>query len=105
VDALYLEHHVKVRTAPDRLGALATLAAAHDAHLSRNPHRARDGHEERFLTQRFSAHATRDADAGLDALLEQLAMASVDVVKVERERVLHDDNVSLDAGWREEARP
>jgi len=35
-------------------------------------------------------------------LLEALRAASTIVVKVERERVVHDDNLSLDAGWRPE---
>jgi hypothetical protein len=105
VPALYLEHHVKVRAAAEGLSALARLGEAHGAHLSRNPRRVLDGVEERFLTQRFRADTTSAAAAGLDALLEALRLASVQITKVERERVVHDDNLSLDAGWRPEISP
>lgn len=102
VPALYIEHHVKVRTIADRLPELAQLGATHAAHLSRSSLRQLDGFEERFLTQRFPAHSALAAEAGLQALLQALRAASTIVVKVERERVVHDDNLSLDAGWRPE---
>jgi hypothetical protein len=105
VPALYLEHHVKVRTSADRLTELGQLGAAHGAHLSRNALRRLDGFEERFLTQRFPASAALTAEAGLRALLEALHAASAIVAAIERERVVHDDNLSLDAGWRPELSP
>ncbi len=103
VPALYVEHHVKVRTRPEQLTALSPLCTAHGAHLSRNPLRAgEDGAEERFLTQRFPAHAPLAAATGLGALLRALRVGTVPVLRVTRERVLHDDNLSLDAGWHTE---
>ena len=103
--ALYIEHHVKVRTTPDRIAELGPLGAAHGAHLSRNAFRVLDGFEERFLTQRFAAHATTAAAAGLEALLDALRLRAVSVAQIERERVVYDDNLSLDAGWRPEVSP
>lgn len=102
VPALYIEHHVKVRTTADRLPELAQLGVAQAAHLSRSSLRQLDGFEERFLTQRFPARSARAAEVGLHALLEALRASSTIVAKVERERVIHDDNLSLDAGWRPE---
>lgn len=103
--ALYIEHHVKVRTAVEGVPALERLGAAHGAHLSRNPLTRRAGVEERFLTQRFPPHAPDAAERGLGALLAALRAASVTVAKIERERVVHDDNLALDAGWRPELAP
>jgi hypothetical protein len=105
VPGLYLEHHVKVRTPVTGLAKLAALGRAHDAHLSRSPRRLVDEDEERFLTQRFPPDATRAAETGLGALLAALGLASVTVLKVEREIVIHDDNLLLDAGWRPEVSP
>jgi len=100
--ARYLEHHVKVRVATSDLGGLAALAQHALAHLSRNPHRCVDGVEERFLTQRFAADADQLATRALDRLIEALGAAAIPIVKIERERVLHDDNLGLDAGWSPE---
>jgi hypothetical protein len=58
--------------------------------------------EKRFLTQRFAASAERSADEGLRALREALCLSAVRVARVERERVVHDDNLALDAGWAPE---
>jgi hypothetical protein len=104
--ALYLEHHVKVRAPSDRIAELATLGAAHGAHLSRNPLRTgADGIEERFLTQRFPSAATHVASQGLGALLDALRLGGVPVARIARERVVFDDNLSLDAGWHAEISP
>lgn len=103
--ALYIEHHVKVRTTPDRVAELGPLGAAHGAHLSRNAFRVLAGFEERFLTQRFAVHATTAAAAGLEALLDALRRRAVAVAQIERERVVYDDNLWLDAGWRPEESP
>ncbi len=100
--ALYLEHHVKVRSTPARLPELAALGAAQGAHVSRNPRRVLEGCEERFLTQRFSGRDPRAAQRGLEALMQALARASLPVIKVERECVVYDDNPGLDAGWQPE---
>jgi hypothetical protein len=102
--SLYLEHHVKVRLPSGFVGALGELAARHAAHLSRNAFlRHAGGVEERFLTQRFPAGALTESAAALNELLDGLAATkTTPVLKLERERVLHDDNLSIDDGWIEE---
>lgn len=100
--ALYIEHHVKVCTASERFVELGKIAVNQNAHLSRTSHRRVGQVEERFLTQRFAARSTSLADASLATLLDSLRMASMTVLKVERERVVYDDNLSLDAGWVQE---
>jgi hypothetical protein len=103
--ALYLEHHVKVRTTPERIAELDRLGVAHHAHLSRNPRRRADGVEERFLTQRFAPGNGDTAEIGLQALLAALRDAAVPIAKLIRECVIHDDNLGLDAGWGTEVLP
>jgi hypothetical protein len=98
---LHVEHHVKITTLPGRAAALSAIGAIANAHLSRNPFRSRPDAETRFFTQRFAAHDGRGADAGLDALLAALAHADVRIERIERERVVHDDNLSLDDGWKD----
>lgn len=103
--ALYLEHHVKVRAPSSAMSTLATLAKEHAAHLSRNAFRLHsDGFEERFLTRRFAAQASGEEASALATLLTALEQHSLTVLKVERERVLHDDRLALDAGWLPEVR-
>lgn len=96
----YIEHHVKVRL--DRAQARALASAPIGAHVSRNPRRSFADHEERFLTQRFAAGATARSNAALADLLAELAALGSTVLRVERELVLLDDNLSLDAGWATE---
>jgi hypothetical protein len=103
--ALYIEHHVMVHVAVPQLAWLAQIGRAHGAHLSRNPRRRRVDGEERFLTQRFPPEAHHAAAAGLLALLEALRGGPASVLKIERERVVHDDNLALDAGWRPDISP
>jgi hypothetical protein len=102
VAALYIEHHVKVRLAPARLATLERVGAAHGAHTSRNPFRVQGDCEERYLTQRFSTRASGTAATELAALVEALRHEAITVVRVERERVVFDDNLSLDRGWHPE---
>ncbi|MBN8227747.1 hypothetical protein JYK02_09520 [Corallococcus macrosporus] len=97
----YLEHHVRVATRD--LEALARLAASHAAHLSRSAYKVSpDGLQERFLTQRFGPSDDAAMDVAFGSLLAGLAGAGLPVTKVERERVLFDDNLTLDEGWMEE---
>lgn len=101
LDCGYYEHHVKLRVAPERLEQLAVLAREQRAHLSRNAFRAPDSlGEQRFLTQRFDRSAARAAARSLDALLAALAGVA-EVIDVEREHVVYDSNLPLDAGWLE----
>lgn len=97
----YFEHHVKVRRpkAADEK-ALAELAGAHGAHVSRNAmHEEDDGVTLRFLTQRFYDLGRDGAKRRLDALLAALAEAAIEVVDVQEEYVVYDDHTALDAGW------
>lgn len=98
----YLEHHVRVATRD--LEALERLATPHEAHLSRSAYKVfPDGVEERFLTQRFGPSDDARMSAAFDSLLVALANEGFPVTKVERERVLFDDNIALDEGWLENA--
>jgi hypothetical protein len=103
--ALYLEHHVKVRLAAEAIERVRSLGASYDAHLSRTPRQDRNGMHERFLTQRFAAAASASAEAGLADLVAALRRTSIEVVRVARERVIHDSNIRLDAGWLHEVSP
>lgn len=100
--SLYIEHHVKVRVGAGDAALLGDQAVTLGAHVSRNPRRSFVDHEERFLTQRFPAGAVAAADAGLSDLLAALAAREVTVLRVEREHVIADDNLGLDAGWASE---
>ncbi|WP_229899043.1 hypothetical protein [Streptomyces hiroshimensis] len=100
----YFEHHLKLLLTPGAdLVALAGLAAAHRAHLSRNARRVRaDGRAERFVTQRCRAVGRRTAGARLDALVAAVRAGRHTVISEEREFVVHDSDESLDAGWIDE---
>ncbi|MGW7248435.1 hypothetical protein [Streptomyces decoyicus] len=97
----YFEHHLKLvlaRSAP--LGPLLALVVGHGAHLSRNARRVRsDGRAERFVTQRCRRVGLTTAGQRLDALSAQLRAAGHQLASVEREFVVHDGNLALDAGW------
>ena len=97
----YFESHVKLRLP---LGAdLATptaIAAAHGAHLSRNARSTgTDGVETRFVTQRVAGAGSLRASAAARTLAAALDAAGLAVAGVETEYVVHDSNLSIDAGW------
>ncbi|SED42877.1 MULTISPECIES: hypothetical protein [unclassified Streptomyces] len=100
----YFEHHLKLvlaRSAP--VGSLLALVVGHGAHLSRNARRARpDGRVERFVTQRCRGVGRANAGQRLDALSRQLRAGGHHIAAVEREFVVHDGNLALDAGWMDE---
>ncbi len=100
----YFEHHLKLvlaRSAP--VGSLLALVVGHGAHLSRNARRVRpDGRVERFVTQRCRGMGRATAGQRLDALSRQLRDRGHHIAAVEREFVVHDGNLALDAGWLEE---
>ncbi|MFF3542872.1 hypothetical protein [Streptomyces platensis] len=100
----YFEHHLKLVLAPAApVGPLLTLATGHGAHLSRNARRVRsDGRLERFVTQRCRLAGRATADRRLDALSAELRAAGHRIASVEREFVVHDGNIALDAGWLDE---
>ncbi|MEM7157861.1 MAG: hypothetical protein AAF799_33785 [Myxococcota bacterium] len=96
---LYLEQHVKLRI-PDgvALEGLAQLGRSHGANLSRNARRRGDGFSWRFLTQRHLGPWSH-ARAPFDALVDALRAAGWAVDALEREAVLLDTAIELDAGW------
>ncbi|MEU2549297.1 hypothetical protein ABZ618_28380 [Streptomyces roseolus] len=100
----YHEHHLKLALpSPYDRAALEALVVPHGAHVSWNARRALPGPEgrhERFVTQRHPGPAP-DALRACDALLADLRAAGYDVVGEERERVLHDSDLAVDAGWLE----
>ncbi|MBO1334589.1 hypothetical protein J3486_25480 [Streptomyces sp. VRA16 Mangrove soil] len=105
---LHFEHHVKVLLDQDCAPrALAARVEGHTAHVSWNARRVRaDGRHERFVTQR--CHGVGNATAGrrLDELVGALAAApGVRILETEREYVLHDTRLGLDAGWITEGEP
>ncbi|WP_372352236.1 hypothetical protein [Streptomyces sp. KL116D] len=105
---LHFEHHVKVLldegSAPR---ALAARVERHTAHVSWNARRTRaDGRHERFVTQRCHGVGRATAGRRLDALLADLAaVPGVRILETEREYVLHDTRLALDAGWIREGDP
>lgn len=103
----YFEHHVKLALWGEaEVTGVRELAVAHAAHVSRNARRAAAaGRHERFVTQRCRGVGGREAGRRLDALLGSLAGAGHTVLEVEREFVVHDDNLAVDAGWMGEAGP
>ncbi|WP_428950675.1 hypothetical protein [Streptomyces sp. cg35] len=99
---LHFEHHVKLLLAEGvDPGSLAARATDHGAHVSWNARRTRpDGRQERFVTQRCHGVGRATAQRRLDALVADLAAApGTRVLEVEREYVLHDTRLDLDAGW------
>ncbi|MCY9786108.1 nucleotidyl transferase AbiEii/AbiGii toxin family protein [Nocardiopsis sp. EMB25] len=114
----YFEHHIKLLLAPDTdLDALSRLVEPHLARFSRNARRVReDGYQERFVTQRCSRVGLSTARALLDQLQtalreEGLAWAwrpqdadpETRVLGIEREFVVYDSALGLDAGWMDAA--
>ncbi|WP_202502325.1 hypothetical protein, partial [Streptomyces sp. SID5785] len=103
---LHFEHHVKLLlpAGADR-EALASRVLPHGAHLSHNARRTRrDGHQERFVTQRCHAGGAPTAARRLDALLAALKEHSeAQILETEREYVLHDTHLDLDEGWLDDA--
>lgn len=99
----YFEHHVKVLLPsgdPQVLSALTEVVTGHDARVSRNARRERDGGlEERFVTQRCHGVGQRTARARLDGLLAALRDGDHEVLEVEEEYVVSDDALDLDRGW------
>ncbi|NSC24729.1 hypothetical protein FM076_27670 [Streptomyces albus subsp. chlorinus] len=99
--ARYFEHHVKLLLPPDADPApLARAVSGHTAHLSRNARRTReDGQRECFVTQRCHRTGGTTAARRLDALMAALAAFPYEILSVEREFVVYDSALTLDAGW------
>lgn len=97
----YFEHHVKVVLPKGAsVDGVASVAARHDAHLSRNANVVRsDGSEERFVTLR-SYHVGRDeAEASFEALLDALEGLGFPLKNRLREYTVVDSDLAIDAGW------
>ncbi|MFJ5233657.1 hypothetical protein ACIQBJ_27635 [Kitasatospora sp. NPDC088391] len=105
--AHYFEHHVKVRTAPGTPRAdLVAAAAGHHAHVSWNARRTTaDGHRHYFVTQRCHRVGLTTAGVRLDRLTAALGAAGFPPLKTEREYVVHDSALALDAGWLDDPDP
>ncbi|MEW2521797.1 hypothetical protein [Actinacidiphila alni] len=99
----YFEHHLKVLLDPADVGVTAALTAAavaHGAHLSWNARRLlAAGRQERFVTQRCHGVGLPAAERQLAALTRALEPLPVDILDVEREFVVYDSDVAVDAGW------
>lgn len=103
----YFEHHLKLQLRSGaNTDALLELVQKHSAHLSRNALRMRsDGYEERFVTQRCYRVGRGCARKALQALIEDLQVATYSIVDVEAEYVVYDSDLTLDAGWLESEVP
>lgn len=103
----YFEHHLKLRLKSGvNTDALLELVQTHSAHLSRNALRKKsDGYEERFVTQRCYRVGRGYARKALEALIEDLQVATYSIVDVEAEYVVYDSDLTLDAGWLESEVP
>lgn len=107
----YFETHVKLLLpASADLAALSAIVKPHRARLSRNARRVRDdGFQERFVTQRCSRVGRGEVWRFESLLFRALQEAGVSfdrkkgwqprVLSVEREFVVHDTALSVDAGW------
>ncbi len=98
---LYFETHVKLRIAsPTQLDALREFALTQGARLSRNARRTLDdGAHERFVTHRIHGVGRETAGRQAETLIKAITDAGYDIVEVEREYVVFDSNLTLDAGW------
>jgi len=96
-EARYYEAHVKVELERGRAPELAALAEELGAHLSRNACSRTSGKEQRFITSRRGSLI--DALAAFEHLENALVSRGWRVLSVEREAVLYDNNIDLDAGW------
>ncbi|WP_026119979.1 nucleotidyl transferase AbiEii/AbiGii toxin family protein [Nocardiopsis potens] len=111
----YFEHHIKLLLPGDAdLAAIAALVEPHSARLSRNARKVReDGAQERFVTQRCSRVGRPHAADMLGRLREALiehglpwvfsGRPGFGIVSMEREFVVYDSALSLDAGWMDAA--
>ncbi|NYH52222.1 hypothetical protein HNR06_001811 [Nocardiopsis arvandica] len=114
-ESCYFETHVKLLLPPGTdLAALSTIVEPHRARLSRNARKVReDGFQERFVTQRCSRVGSREVLRFEGHLFRALETSGVTfekrfgpqprVLSVEREFVVHDTALSVDAGWMDAA--
>ncbi|KAJ3166549.1 hypothetical protein HK101_011923 [Irineochytrium annulatum] len=97
----YWEFHYKVELDPGDMPALRKLAGAHGGlHLSRNVYkRVAPGVAHVFLTLREFEDGRVGALERQKAAADALEKGGYKVMKKEREFVVHDSNLGLDAGW------
>jgi hypothetical protein len=95
----YFEFHVKMRVPEGEIPRLASIAAQHDARLSRNDRRRDADGVQRFVTLRCYHVGRASAEAKLDALVA--ALAGFTVAGTAREYTVYDSRIELDAGWLE----
>lgn len=96
-DARYFEAHFKIEIEDGRLSELHGLAQELGAHLSRNARTRHQGKQERFVTARYGSREA--ALAGFERLEIALSAQSFSILSVDREAVVYDSNLELDAGW------
>jgi hypothetical protein len=95
--ARYYEAHFKVELDEGRAAELPLLARELGVHLSRNALSRSAGKERRFLTARHDTfEGAFDAFARVEA---GLATRGWHLLGAEREAVVYDSNLGLDAGW------
>ncbi|MFE3902044.1 hypothetical protein ACFXPY_17335 [Streptomyces sp. NPDC059153] len=83
-----------------QVAAVRALCELHAARVSRNARRPPSGgRHERFVTQRCRLVGRPTARARLDALLVSPAYVGFVTAEAEEERVVHDDNLVMNAGW------
>lgn len=110
----YFETHLKLLLPADAdLDELSRLVGPHRARLSRNARRTReDGRQERFVTQRCSGVGRSLAYGMYSSLAEALREHGLGnsfgqeengVIDTEREFVVYDSALDLDAGWMDHA--
>lgn len=104
----YFEVHWKLRLPRGgaELPALARLAAAHGARLSRSALKRASsggeggvGHEQRFVTLRLYDCGRERAAERVRRLTDELAEHGYHVLTTIREYAVYDSNVAMDAGW------
>ncbi|WP_017585696.1 nucleotidyl transferase AbiEii/AbiGii toxin family protein [Nocardiopsis ganjiahuensis] len=110
----YFETHLKLLLPADAdLDGLARLVGPHRARLSRNARRTReDGRQERFVTQRCSGvdrnvayelHSSLREVLNGQGLPRSFSGEENGVIDTEREFVVYDSALALDAGWLDDA--
>ena len=97
----YFEFHIKLRLPCDfDHDLLKRLAAAHDAHLPRNPIQSMpDGWQKRFVNLRMCGIGRVSALLKLNACTDSLQSNGFLIDRVIREYSVSDSNVALDKGW------
>lgn len=102
----YLEHHVLISLPIEDVDRLRNAAGVHDGRVSMRARRRAATHEQRFVTQRWwQPDRLAEATTTFDAMVDDLAANNFNVEQRITERVIHDSNLELDAGWLDRPTP